>query len=273
MVAVPTHGGHRRAAAPGEPRRVGAVTATATRPGVAISDQPVRLVSVTGPLDVDGLGALRGHLARLVDGGDTLLAVDLAGVSECDDRLLGMLAAVATALRARGGRLRLVGLPDTVLAALSSAPLPEVLMVYARRPCARGRRASSRTARRATRSGLMLAARRTPGSSSRGRSHSARAWNSVATGPGFTEWTRTPCGPTSRRSPSTNPSTARLLAAYAVSGGSDAHAAVDETISTSPSRRRSIPGSTSRVRSISAAVFVPTTRSTSSPVMSTTAPR
>ena len=77
---------------------------------------------------------------------------------------------------------------------------------------------------------------------------------------------------TSRRSPSTNPSTALLLAAYAVSGGVRTHAATDETTSTSPSPRRAIPGSTSRVRSINAVTFVPMIRSTSSAAMSATAP-
>ena len=104
--------------------------ATATRPGVAISDRQVRLVSVTGPLDAHGVCAVHRHLADLVAGGEILLAVDLAGVTECDARLFGVLSAVATELRVRGGILRLVGLPDTVLAALSDAPLPDVLMVY-----------------------------------------------------------------------------------------------------------------------------------------------
>lgn len=104
--------------------------ATAARPALVISDQQVQLVSVAGPLDGAGLCALRRHLAGLVDTGSTLLAVDLSGVTDCDERLFGVLAAVATTLRAHGGRLRLVGLPDTVLAALSTAPLPEILMVY-----------------------------------------------------------------------------------------------------------------------------------------------
>lgn len=107
-----------------------ASAATATRPGAAISDRQVRLVSVTGPLDAHGIRALHRHLAELVAAGESLLAVDLAGVTECDGRLFGVLSAVATALRAHGGWLRLVGLPDTVLAALSDAPLPDVLLVY-----------------------------------------------------------------------------------------------------------------------------------------------
>jgi hypothetical protein len=131
---------------------------------------------------------------------------------------------------------------------------------------------SSRTARRATRAGSDPSIGRTPGSPSRGCRPSARAWNSVATKPGFTACTRTPRRATSRRRPVTNPSTPRLLAEYAVSGGSGSQTAEEDMTSTSPSPRRSKSGSTRRVRSSSAVRFVVTIRSTSSADMSTTAP-
>ena len=47
-------------------------------------------------------------------------------------------------------------------------------------------------------------------------------------------------------------------------GGTDAHAATDESITTAPLPRARMPGSTSRVRSVTATTLVAYTRSTSS---------
>jgi hypothetical protein len=48
-----------------------------------------------------------------------------------------------------------------------------------------------------------------------------------------------------------------LLDEYTVAGGTEARAATDESMTTSPSPRARIPGSTSRVRSATATTFVP----------------
>jgi hypothetical protein len=55
-----------------------------------------------------------------------------------------------------------------------------------------------------------------------------------------------------------------LLDEYTVAGGTDAHAATDEIITTAPPPRARMPGSTSRVRSVTATTLVAYTRSTSS---------
>ena len=114
------------AAAPDSPTP----TIASPPPPVLISSRPGRLLSVTGRLDGAGVARLRGQLWAAMEGETAFVALDLSAVTDCDVRLFAVLAEIHAALRTRAGWMRLVGLSPAVLAALDTAPIPEILLVY-----------------------------------------------------------------------------------------------------------------------------------------------
>jgi len=97
---------------------------------VTVTIEQVDLLSVTGPLDGDGLGRLQSSVDELLAGGSRLLVADLSGVAGCDSRLFDLLSRTSHLLGCRDGWLRLVGVGPSVLNALDQAELPDVLLVY-----------------------------------------------------------------------------------------------------------------------------------------------
>lgn len=73
---------------------------------------------------------MRARLRSALAGPVAFLALDLSTVSDCDERLFGVLADIHSTLADRGGWMRLLGLSPAVLDALDTAPIEEVLMVY-----------------------------------------------------------------------------------------------------------------------------------------------
>jgi len=63
---------------------------------VTVTIEQVDLLSVTGPLDGDGLGRLQSSVDELLAGGSRLLVADLSGVAGCDSRLFDLLSGPVT---------------------------------------------------------------------------------------------------------------------------------------------------------------------------------
>lgn len=108
-------------------------------PAGQISIRPGWLLSVTGPLDGPGVEHLRGQLWAGLEAEAAFVALDLSAVTDCDARLFAVLADIDAALLARAGWMRLVGLSPAVLAALDTAPIPQILLVYRTSDRAHGR--------------------------------------------------------------------------------------------------------------------------------------
>ena len=96
-----------------------------TRPG-----QGCTVLEVHGDLDLATAPQLRDGLQRLVDAGDRLLVVDLAGVGFMDSSGLGTRVVMFKALREVGGRLCLAAVQPAVLSVLRITSVDRVIDVY-----------------------------------------------------------------------------------------------------------------------------------------------
>jgi anti-anti-sigma factor len=82
-------------------------------------------VTVAGDLDASALHQLRVHVRALLDGGVQHLIIGLANVQTCDGRLGALLHRALLRLRARNGRLELVGTPAAMLPLMRASLLNE----------------------------------------------------------------------------------------------------------------------------------------------------
>jgi hypothetical protein len=126
---VPRHRKQDRTRSQYEPQTVRAGTAPASKVVVSyVGERPT--VTITGRVERNTATEVSGTLRGLVASGARALTVDLA---HCWDgyMLLTVLARTRTVLGERNGTLHMVGvsLPE-YLAALTTAPLEEVFLVY-----------------------------------------------------------------------------------------------------------------------------------------------
>jgi anti-sigma B factor antagonist len=93
----------------------------------------VTLVVPRGDLDLSTAEQVKRALARLIDGGQTKLVLDLADVAYIDSSGLGALVAAMKQARAAGGNLRLCGLQDDVRSIMEMTRLIKVIAVHSDR--------------------------------------------------------------------------------------------------------------------------------------------
>lgn len=90
----------------------------------------VTVVAVKGEVDLFTAPNLKDRIADLVSGGQSRLAIDLAGVEFMDSTGLGVLIGGLKRCKEAGGSLTLVAPPEPVLKVLSITGLDKVFAIH-----------------------------------------------------------------------------------------------------------------------------------------------
>jgi anti-sigma B factor antagonist len=89
------------------------------------------IVRLAGELDVGFVEQLEKRFTELLESRPKMVVIDLAGAQMLSSVAMGAILRLHTALRASGGRMSLVTVPATVLAALRRARIDLLIPVHA----------------------------------------------------------------------------------------------------------------------------------------------
>jgi anti-sigma B factor antagonist len=102
---------------------------------VEVTPQPDHVVvEVFGEVDVHTAPELRGALGQVIEAGNERIVLDLGGVEFLDSTGLGVLVAVWTDARDRGGWLRIVSTEERILKMFRITGLDQKFEIFDTRP-------------------------------------------------------------------------------------------------------------------------------------------
>ncbi len=93
-------------------------------------DNGIRLIKLTGKLDVSGMSKFETEFANYCAAEGARVLVDLSEVDELTSPSIGLLTSIAQSLASRRGRMVLLGASGNVKNMLEGANIPSIIPMY-----------------------------------------------------------------------------------------------------------------------------------------------